>query len=384
MKKLVLYTLLLFFGLANAQKMGYVDTQYILKQMPQYQQAEQRLNAEVQRWKDEIKNQQSKLEKMRVSFENEKVLLTEEQQKTKLAAIDSTEKNLNEFIDKKFGTNGESTNLRYNLAKPVQDQIWNAINAVAAKDKYNFIFDKSSDLIMVFTDSKYDLTDRVLKQLGGTVTNEKDKSKPGNTKDTRSTRSTEPSAPSTTEPDTAEPKVTTDTKPKSGYGSKYVPKKETKKTESQPVESKPAETQKSEGVKSTETKPASDTQPKSGYGSKYVPKKETKKTESQPVESKPAETQKSEGVKSTETKSASTESKPAADTTKPKSGYGSKYVPKKEEKKPEAQQQTTDSKSAEAKPTTDSKPKSGYGSKYVPKKETKKTDTSTEQNNNIK
>ncbi len=166
MKKLILYTLLLFFGVTYAQKMAYVDTQYILKQMPQYQQAEQRLNAEIKKWQDEIKNQQSRLEKMRVGFENEKVLLTEEQQKTKLAAIDSTEKKLNEFIDKKFGTNGESTTLRYNLAKPVQDQIWNAISAIVAKDKYNIIFDKSSDLIMVFTDSKYDITDKVLKQLG--------------------------------------------------------------------------------------------------------------------------------------------------------------------------------------------------------------------------
>jgi outer membrane protein len=229
--------------------MAYVDTQYILKQMPQYQQSEQRLNDEVKKWQDEIVRQQSALEKLKIAFENEKVLLTDNQQKTKLSVIDSTEKVLNDFIEKKFGTNGESIGLRVNLVKPLQDQIWNAVNAVATKDKYNIIFDKSSDLIMIFTDSRYDITDRVLNQLGlGKEKEEKDtkavKAKTPAPKrnstsaKTNAKRETEIEAETETKTlkkadkklTTKEKSKTTD-KPKSGYGSRYVPKKQEVKTE---------------------------------------------------------------------------------------------------------------------------------------------------------
>ncbi|MDR1876746.1 MAG: OmpH family outer membrane protein [Flavobacteriaceae bacterium] len=236
MKKIITYIILLIFSLSFAQKIAYVDTQYILKQMPQYQQSEQRLNSEAKKWQEEIIKQQSTLEKLRVAFENEKILLTEDQQKTRVAVIDSTEKVLNDFIEKKFGTNGESISLRVNLVKPLQDQIWNAINTVATKDKYNIIFDKSSDLIMIFTDSKYDITDTVLKQLGMGGKDEKEASK---SKSSRAKVSDSKAATSKTTPETKEAKIkkeeakTTSEQPKSGYGSKYVPKKNRKTAETE-------------------------------------------------------------------------------------------------------------------------------------------------------
>jgi outer membrane protein len=311
MKKIISYTLLVLFSFSMAQKMAYVDTQYILKQMPQYQQSEQRLNAEVKKWQDEIIKQQSAIEKLRVEFENEKVLLTDDQQKTKLAVIDSTENVSHEFIEKKFGTNGESISLRLNLVKPLQDQIWNAINTVVAKDKYNIVFDKSSDLIMVFTDSRYDITDKVLKQLG---VDTKGREEEG-TKSTRakasatSSKSRENTSASTKREETD----TNKSKPKSGYGSKYTPKKEEVKTEDK------AETKETE---KTETE-ANASQPQSGYGSKYTPKKEEIKTEDKA---------KTEETKKTETKTT---------TSQPKSGYGSKYVPKKNTNKAETKESTT-------------------------------------------
>lgn len=135
--------------------------------MPQYKQAQQRLDAEVKRWQKEIQLKQDSLEQMKISFENEKILLTEDQQKLKSEEIKDSEKKLKEFVDKKFGTNGDTFSMRLSFAKPAQDQIWNAINAVASKNKYDMIFDKSSSLsVMIFSNPKYDITDKVLKELG--------------------------------------------------------------------------------------------------------------------------------------------------------------------------------------------------------------------------
>lgn len=167
MKKVAVYIFFLVFGFGQAQKIAYVDTQLILKQIPQYQDAEQRMNDEVKSWQKEIEDKQSALTQMRTAFENEKILLTDAQQKTKLAAIDSLDKSIKDFINKKFGTDGEIATMRYNMAKPIQDQIWNAINIVATRESYGIIFDKSSNLIMVYTDPRYDITDKVLKLLQG-------------------------------------------------------------------------------------------------------------------------------------------------------------------------------------------------------------------------
>jgi len=167
MKKTAVYIFFLVFGFGQAQKIAYVDTQFILNQIPQYQEAEERMSEEIKKWQTEIEDKQSALTQMRTAFENEKILLTDAQQKTKLAAIDSLDKSIKDFINKKFGTNGETATMRYNLAKPIQDQIWNAINIVATRESYGIIFDKSSNLIMVYTDPRYDITDKVLKLLQG-------------------------------------------------------------------------------------------------------------------------------------------------------------------------------------------------------------------------
>ncbi|MDR3273388.1 MAG: OmpH family outer membrane protein [Flavobacteriaceae bacterium] len=190
-KKIIIYIFLMVFGLGNAQKIAYVDTQLILNQIAQYQEATQRLDGEIKRWQEEIENKQSALTQLRTAFENEKVLLTEAQQKTKQSAIDSLDKSIKKFIDKKFGTDGEATSLRYNLAKPIQDQIWNAINTVAVRESYGIIFDKSSSLVMVYTDPKYDITDKVLKLLK--VGGDDDDNKKSSSQQQPSTRRTPPS-----------------------------------------------------------------------------------------------------------------------------------------------------------------------------------------------
>lgn len=316
MKKILTYALLLLFSYGIAQKMAYVDTQYILKQLPQYQQSEQKLDNEIKKWQEEIVNRQSNLEKLRIEFENEKILLTDDQQKSRLSQIDSTDKALHEFIEKKFGSKGESINLRVNLVKPLQDQIWNAINAIAAKDKYNLILDKSSDLIMVYTDSKYDITDKVLKQLGIATKNKEKEDK--NAKTSASIKPNEDlDSKSNDTKNNKEKKESNKKQQKSGWGRKYVPKNKQSKTKSesedidntnelnnnnhQSLDLNESKDNSKESLKKKtleskinisateeyvdksnvsanpkkEIKNTSKTQTKTGYGSKYVPKKKT-------------------------------------------------------------------------------------------------------------
>lgn len=318
MKKTLTYALLLLFSFGIAQKMAYVDTQYILKQLPQYQQSEQRLDHEVKKWQEEIVNRQSMLEKLRIEYENEKVLLTEDQQKSRLMSIDSTDKALHEFIEKKFGSKGESVNLRINLVKPIQDQIWNAINAIAIKDKYNLILDKSSDLIMVYTDSKYDITDKVLKQLGIATKKKEDKNGKSSSMISNSDEVDDKEVKIINVKNSDETaidkkdKESTKKQQKSGWGRKYVPKnKQTKKEQIQKEEVNEVSSEKvdevsevkninnvkskdypkeedvheitapapknkeSKTVNNKESKTTIKSQPKSGYGSKYIPKKKT-------------------------------------------------------------------------------------------------------------
>lgn len=169
MKKLIL---LFLFSIAsifsNSQKIVYVDTRIILDQMPQYQQAKERLEKEVEKWKVKISDNQRTLDSLKSTFENEKILLTEDQQKVRWEEVSLKDKELKEYIEQKFGVKGELITLRQNFAKPVQNQIWNAINTLAKKENYGMIFDKSSeDTPLIFSDPKYDITEKVLNVLKG-------------------------------------------------------------------------------------------------------------------------------------------------------------------------------------------------------------------------
>lgn len=146
----------------DAQRFGYVDSDYILENLPTYTQAQQRLKAQTEQWNLEIQNKQNALNKRQADFLNEKVLLTEDQIKKEEAEIETEIKAIRDLQEKRYGQNGDLINLRKSLVKPIQDQIWNAVKQVAEKRNYGFIFDKGSDLIMVYTDPKFDISREVL------------------------------------------------------------------------------------------------------------------------------------------------------------------------------------------------------------------------------
>jgi outer membrane protein len=155
------FFLFLLFGLSNAQKVGVVDTEYILNKMPQYKEAEARLNAQIDTWQSELQNLQSEYERKRSAFENEKVLLIGDQLKLREKEVMDLEKNIKTTTSLRFGATGEIKKLRTNLVQPFQDQIWGAIKTMAEKNGIGIVLDKTSNNVL-FLQKRFDYSDKVL------------------------------------------------------------------------------------------------------------------------------------------------------------------------------------------------------------------------------
>ena len=160
--KLISLLLLIFSGTLSAQKIGVVDTDYILSKMPQYKEAQDRLNEQIASWQTEIQTLQSDFDKKKSLLENERVLLVGEQLKQRQKEVDDLDKKIKSMINNRFGTLGEINNARSNLTKPFQDQIWNAIRTVSEKNSLGIVLDKSNNISVIFLDKRYDYTDKVL------------------------------------------------------------------------------------------------------------------------------------------------------------------------------------------------------------------------------
>lgn len=164
MKKILLAlgVLSMSLGFVNAQKIGVIDTNYILSKLPQYKDAENRLNSQVTEWQADLQRLQSDFETKKASFESEKVLLVGDQLKVREKEIADLDNNIRNTINGRFGTNGEIDQLRASLTKPYQDQIWGTIKTVSEKNNLGIVIDKSNNTSVLFLDKKYDYTDNVL------------------------------------------------------------------------------------------------------------------------------------------------------------------------------------------------------------------------------
>ena len=167
MKKIALIVTILFAAVQiYAQKIGVVDTNYVLSKLPQFKEAESRLNSQVSQWQADLQKLQAEYERKREAFENEKVLLVGDQLKLREKEVVDMETNIRNTIGARFGSNGEVNQLRSNLTKPYQDQIWNAIKTVSTKNNLGIVLDKSNNISVIFLDKKYDYTEAVLNLLG--------------------------------------------------------------------------------------------------------------------------------------------------------------------------------------------------------------------------
>ncbi|WP_025740958.1 OmpH family outer membrane protein [Aquimarina pacifica] len=149
----------------NAQKgirIGYIDMDYILENVAEYNEASSELETKVQKWKVEIEAELKEVEEMRKDLNNERVLLTKELIEEREEDIFFKEKEILEYQQKRFGPNGDLFIQKRRLVQPVQDQVFVAVQEVAENKKYDFVFDKSADLVMLYSADRYDISDQVL------------------------------------------------------------------------------------------------------------------------------------------------------------------------------------------------------------------------------
>jgi len=164
---LSLSIVLLFFGSQEgaAQKFGYVDSKFILSKMPEYKEAQQEIADLSGAWQQEIQTMRRNIESMYSELKAEEVLLTKELKEQRLIEIQKKENEVKEYQKKVFGFDGLFFLKKKELIKPVQDKVFEAVDIVAKKERLQIVFDKSGELIMIYTDPIHDYTDFVLEEL---------------------------------------------------------------------------------------------------------------------------------------------------------------------------------------------------------------------------
>ena len=150
----------------HSQKFAYVDSDYILGKMPEFNQAQQRINDFSAEWQQEIESLYNQIDQMYKDYQSEQILLTPEMKIKREELIIEKEKFAQALQQKYFGPEGDLYKKRSDLIKPIQDRIFNAIQQLAVNNKYSIIFDKSSDLMMLYSNPSYDKSDDVLQLMG--------------------------------------------------------------------------------------------------------------------------------------------------------------------------------------------------------------------------
>lgn len=149
-------------------RIGYIDTEYILQNVPEYQDANAQLESKVQQWKNDIEKRLSAVEQKKKQLSSESVLLTPELIKERQEEISIEENEILDYQQKRFGPNGDLMIQRKQLMQPVQDQIFAAVQEIATSRQYDFVFDKSTDVVMLYSADRFDISDQVLRSINRT------------------------------------------------------------------------------------------------------------------------------------------------------------------------------------------------------------------------
>jgi len=163
-----LYLFLLSGSLVTAQKaqrIAYIDMEYILENVPEYLEAQNTLDSKVTKWRSTLDKLSRFIEKSKTDLANEREILTNDLILEKEDEITLKQEELRRLESLYFGPNGDMFLLRKQLVKPIQDQVYNSLEDIVLKRKYDFVFDKSSDLVMLYSNKKYDISDLVLNQI---------------------------------------------------------------------------------------------------------------------------------------------------------------------------------------------------------------------------
>ncbi len=202
MKKIFLSTLFLLFvtGVSFSQKYAYIDSEYIMDNIPEYKDAQAEIDQLSKQWQKEIEQKFKEIDNLYKSFQAESVLLPEEVKKKRENEIIATEKDAKDLQKKRFGKDGDLYKRRQDLVKPIQDKVYNAIEKRAQDKNYIFVFDKAGSLTIMYADLKYDISDDILNDLGYKL-NKAPKIINTNTKtDSKSNEPNTPSAPKSRNP----------------------------------------------------------------------------------------------------------------------------------------------------------------------------------------
>ncbi|HRH10312.1 MAG TPA: OmpH family outer membrane protein [Bacteroidia bacterium] len=165
---LLLFSILSTLGFAQgrADQFGYVDTDYILGQIPEYKAAQSELDKTSIQWQKEIEGRFGEIDKLYKAYQADAILLTEDMKKKRENEILNKEKEVKDLQKQRFGVDGELFKKRQELVKPIQDKVYNGIKSVAEKKGLGFIMDKSGQVSILYANSKYDISDDVLVYLG--------------------------------------------------------------------------------------------------------------------------------------------------------------------------------------------------------------------------
>ena len=167
MKKILLMSLMCLAALSmSAQKFALVDMEYILKNIPAYERANEQLNQVSKKWQAEVEALNIEASTMYKNYQNEVVFLSQEQKKAKQEAIMNKEKEASELKKKYFGPEGELFKKREALMGPIQEEIYNAVKEVSDLRGYSLVLDRASNSGIIFGSPKIDISNEVLKKLG--------------------------------------------------------------------------------------------------------------------------------------------------------------------------------------------------------------------------
>jgi outer membrane protein len=161
---IALFTLLPTLSWAQL-KIGYVDSDTIMDNLPDVQDARQKLDAIIQDWQSELKKMEAEWKTKYDDYEKRKLIMTEQTRAEVEAELVTLENKTSDFREKKFGSNGELFQKQDELMKPIQNKIFNVIQQIATDDNLDFVFDRSGDVMLLYAKEEYDLTSRVLEQL---------------------------------------------------------------------------------------------------------------------------------------------------------------------------------------------------------------------------
>ena len=168
MRLILVFIAVTSFGLnfVSAQKFGYIDSDFILGKMPEYQKAQGEIDQLAAGWQQELEEMSAKVQSLYASYKAEEVLLTEDMRSERQTEIKKKETELKEYQNKIFGFEGLFFLKKKELIKPLQDKVWDAVEKIAKANRLAIVFDKAGELTMIYTDPRHDYTDFVLEELG--------------------------------------------------------------------------------------------------------------------------------------------------------------------------------------------------------------------------